>query len=186
MPLSMTIILLFSPSLKSNSMNFVLAFFLFVLFISAFSFSNTFSGIRNNYEDKTRRVKAVNPSDISSVSDRSGGVYLFWKESGSQIESKVYFAHVNTDEEYSPEINGKRISDLSFIQKSPISIPYISKDAILAWKDYSNQFTGDLFMQRISGNELLWGENGIRVTASTEPILDYSLSSDKAGNIFVS
>ena len=41
-------------------------------------------------------------------------------------------------------------------------------------------------MQRISGNELLWGENGIRVTASTEQIFDYSLSSDKAGNIFVS
>ncbi|MCK7527401.1 MAG: hypothetical protein MZV64_62250 [Ignavibacteriales bacterium] len=110
----------------------------------------------------------------------------FWKESGSQIESKVYFAHVNVDEEYSAGIVGKKISDLSFIQKSPISIPYISKDAILAWKDYSNQFAGDLFMQRISGNELLWGENGIRVTASTEPIFDYSLSSDKAGNIFVS
>jgi len=157
-----------------------------VLFFSAFSFSKTFARTKYNPEDKAHRIKAINPSDISSVSDGSSGVYLFWKESGSPIESKVYFAHVNLNEEYSSEIIGKRISDLSFIQKNPMSVPYISNDAILVWKDYSNQFTGDLFMQRISGNELLWGENGIRVTTTTEPIFDYSLNSDKAGNIFVS
>jgi len=186
LPLSITSILLFSSSFKSNGMNYVFTFFLFILFFSAFSFSKTFSRIKNNFEDKTRRVKAVNPSDISSVSDGSGGVYLFWKESGSPIESKVYFAHDNLNGEYPTEIIGKRISDLSFIQKNPVSIPYISNDAILAWKDYSNQFAGDLFMQRISEHELLWGENGIRVTASAEQIFDYALSSDKAGNIFVS
>lgn len=167
-------------------MNFVFTCFLFVLFFSVFSFSKTFAHIRYNLEDKAHRIKAVNPSDISSVSDGSSGVYLFWKESGSPIESKVYFAHVNLKEEYSTEIIGKRISDLSFIQKNPVSLSYISNDAILVWKDYSNQFTGDLFMQRFSDNELLWGESGIRVTESHEQILDYSLSSDKAGNIFVS
>ncbi len=167
-------------------MNFVFTCFLFVLFFSAFSFSKTFARIRYNLEDKAHRIKAVNPSDISSFSDGSSGVYLFWKESGSPFESKVYFAHVNLNEEYTTAIIGKRISDLSFIQKNPVSISYISNDAILAWKDYSNQFTGDIIMQRISDNELLWGENGIRVTASSEQILDYSLSSDKAGNIFIS
>jgi hypothetical protein len=166
-------------------MNFVFTCLLFVLFFSAFSFSKTFARTKYNPEDKAHRIKAVNPSDISSVSDGSNGIYLFWKESGSRIESKVYFAHINLNEEYPAEIIGKRISDLSIIQKNPLSIPYISNDAILAWKDYSNQFTGDIIMQRISDDELLWGENGIRVTASSEQILDYSLSSDLAGNIFV-
>jgi hypothetical protein len=41
-------------------------------------------------------------------------------------------------------------------------------------------------MQRISGDQLIWGENGIRVTNSSEQIFNYSLSSDNAGNIFVS
>jgi hypothetical protein len=185
LPLSITSILLFSSSYKSDGMNFVLAFFLFILFFSAFSFSNSFSRIKNNIEDKTRRIKAVNPSDISSVSDGKGGTYIFWKEGGSALESKVYFAHVNLNDEYSTKINGEKISALSFIQKNPISVSYISDDAILAWKDYSDQIVGDIFLQRISDGELLWGGNGVRVTTSPEQIFDYSLSSDNSGNIFV-
>lgn len=185
MPLSITSIFLISFSFKSDNMNFTFTCFLLVLFFSAFSFSKTFTRTKYNPEDKAQKIKAVNPSEISSVSDGSNGIYLFWKESGSRIENKVYFAHVNLNEEYPAEIIGKRISDLSIVQKNPLSIPYISNDAILAWKDYSNQFTGDIIMQRISDDELLWGENGIRVTASSEQILDYSLSSDMAGNIFI-
>jgi hypothetical protein len=186
LPLSITSILLFSSSFKSNGMNFLLTTFLSILFISAISFSKSLSRIKNNFDDKTRRVKAANPSNISSVSDGLGGVYLFWQESPSPIESKVYFAHDKLKEEYSNEIFGNRISDLSFIQKNPQSIPYISNDAILVWKDYSSQLTIELFMQRISDNELLWGENGVCVASSPEQIFNYSLSSDKAGNIFVS
>ena len=165
-------------------MNIVAAFFLFILFFSAFSFSKTFNRIKYNLEDKAYRIRATNPSDISSISDGKGGIYLFWKESRSAMESKVYFAYVNLNEEYPVQLIGKRISDLSIIQKYPMSISYILNDAILAWKDYSTNIAGDLFMQRISGDELLWGENGIRVTASAEHIFDYSLSSDRAGNIF--
>src|SRR3990172_8786200 len=155
-------------------MNFVFTCFLFVLFFSTFSFSKTFARIRYNLEDKAHRIKAVNPSDISSFSDGSSGVYLFWKESGSPFESKVYFAHVNLNEEYTTAIIGKRISDLSFIQKNPVSISYISNDSILAWKDYSNQFTRDIIMQRISDNELLWGENEIGFRPLPEKRLDHS------------
>lgn len=139
----------------------------------------------NKYGDKKSKIKAVNPDDISSVSDGSGGVYLFWGEGTSPIESKVYFAHITKNESKSEDIIPKRISVFSRIQKSPVSIPYISNDAVLLWKDYSNQFMGELFMQRISEEELLWGEDGIRITGSSEQIFEYSLSSDKAGNIFI-
>ena len=178
--------MLLSSSFKSNDTNFVFTFFLFILFLSAFSFSKTLSQIKNSLEDKTHRIKAINPSDISSISDGKGGIYLFWKESSPPMESKVYFTHINLNEGYSAEIIGKRISDLSLTQNNPMSLSYILNDAILAWKDYSNNFIGDLFMQRISGDQLIWGENSIRVTNSSEQILNFALSSDKAGNIFVS
>jgi hypothetical protein len=176
--------MLLSSSFKSNDTNFVFTFFLFILFLSAFS--KTLSQIKDVHEKKTYTIKAINSSDISSISDGKGGIYLFWKESRSPIESKVYFTHINVDEEYSAEIVGKRISDLSITQNNPMSLTYILNDAILAWKDYSNNFIGDLFMQRISGDQLIWGESGIRVTNSSEQILNFALSSDKAGNIFVS
>ena len=175
-----------SSSFKTNDTNFAFTFFLFVLFVSAFSLSKTLSQIKNNIEDKTHRIKAVKPSDISSISDGKEGIYLFWKESRPPMESKVYFTHVNLNEEYSAELIGTRISDFSITQSNPMSLSYILNDAVLAWKDYSNNFIGDLFMQRISGDQLIWGENGIRVTNSSEQIFNYSLSSDNAGNIFVS
>jgi hypothetical protein len=167
-------------------MNFLLTTCLSILFFSTFSLSKSLNRIKNNFDDKARKIKAANPSNISSISDGVGGAYLFWQESPSPIESKVYFTHDKLKEEYSKEIFGNRISYLSFIQKNPQSIPYISNDAILVWKDYSNQFTIELFMQRISDNELLWGENGVCVASSPVQIFNYSLSSDKAGNIFVS
>ena len=184
--LDMTTTIVSSTSIKSNDINCVFTFFLFILFFSTFSFSTTYSRIKYNLEDKACRIKAMNPSDICSVSDGSGGVYLFWQESGLPVGSKVYFAHVNLNKEYALKTIGKRISELSFIQMHPVAIPYIFNSAIIAWKDYSNHFTSDLFLQRISGDNLLWDDSGIRITTSPEQIFEYSLSSDKAGNIFIS
>ncbi len=177
---------LFSSSFKSNGLNFAFAILLLILFLSAFSFSKTFNLFKNNFEDKQRRIKAANASDLSSISDGKGGFYLFWKESSAPMESKVYFTRVKLHEESPTELIGKRVSNLSTVQNNPVSISYILNDAILAWKDYSTNISGDLFMQRISDDQLLWEVGGIRVTSSSEQILNYSLSSDKTGNIFVS
>ncbi len=185
MPLSITIFFLISSSYRSNSISFGFSLLLFILFFSAFPFARTLSQIKFNFGDKTHKIKATNPIDISSISDGAGGLYVFWRESASPIESRVFFAHTNLNQEHSVELFGKKISNLSFIQKNPLAVSYISNDAILTWKDYSNQFSGDIFVQRISKNELLWGENGIRITASQEPIFDCSLCSDIAGNIFI-
>ncbi len=177
---------LFSFSFKSSGLNFLFTILLFILFLSAFSFSKAFNLIKNNFEDKQRRIKVANASHFSSISDGKGGIYLFWKESSAPMESKVYFTRVNLHEEYPTELIGTRISNLSTVQNNPVSISYILNDAILAWKDYSTNIAGDLFMQRISDDQLLWEEGGIRVTNSSEQILSYSLGSDKTGNIFVS
>lgn len=181
MLLSLTTILLFSTPFRFYGINFSIILFLVVLFFPAKTFSKSF----NARENSIHLIKAVNPEDISSVADGKGGIYVFWKESHSSIESKVHFTYINLNSEYPTELTGRRISELSITQKYPISIPYIMNDAIIAWKDYSNKLTGEIFIQRISDDQLLWSESGIRVTNSSEQIFDYSLTSDKAGNIFL-
>lgn len=177
---------LYSSSFKHLGTILVIKYVLFIILFSLFPISRTFSRIKNNFENKIHKIKSENASNISAISDKKGGVYYIWQESKSPMESKVYFTHVNLNQEFPGEIIGRNVSELSLIQKDPKSISYILNDAILSWKDYSNNFIGNLFMQRISEDQLLWGENSVRVTNSTEQILNYSLNTDNAGNIFVS
>jgi hypothetical protein len=156
-----------------------------LLFFSAFPTTQTFGQLKNIFDEKVDKIKALNPTEISSVYDGKGGVYIFWKESRSKMESKIYFTHSNLMDESYGTILGTNISDISFFQSSPFSIPYLLGDIVLAWKDYSNQLSGDLYLQRISKNDLLWNRTGIRINNSPEQIIKYSLSADDAGNIFV-
>lgn len=181
MLLSTTTMLFFSTTFRPYGINFSVILFFIVLFFSANTFGKSFNAV----EKSRRLIKAVNPEDISSVTNGKGGIYIFWKESRSSIESKVHFAYTDLNSDYPSELTGRRISELSITQKNPISIPYIMNDAIIAWKDFSNKISGEIFIQRISDDQLLWSESGIRVTNSSEQIFDYSLTSDIAGNIFL-
>lgn len=177
--------LLLSFSFRSNGINFLFMLISCVLFFSAASSSFSSSDLKSKGEKDIFKIKAANPLEISSVPDGLGGMYFFWKESLTPINSKLYFAHIDLNSPVHESISGKKISELSFVQKNPLSIPYISNNAVLIWKDYSSQFTEDLYLQRISGDSLLWGENAVRVTNSPEHTIDFTLSSDQAGNIFI-
>lgn len=177
--------LLLSFSLRSSKPNLAFTIFFLVLFLSAFQFSKTLAKTKNRYDNKTLRIKLLNASDFSSISNGNGTIYMFWKEGSSPMQSKVFFAHVDLGKEYPSTIDGKNISNLGTVMNNPISASYMINEAIVAWKDYSTSFVGDLFMQRISGDQILWDVGGIRVTNSSEQLLNFSLGSDKTGNIFV-
>lgn len=162
-----------------------LGFILFlILFFSLFP-KNTIGQTEGSFEGSVLKIKAVNPSDISAVLNPNGGIYFFWKEGRATIESKVFYAYVDLTKKTSQNILGTNISHLSIVQNYPKSSSYISTDAILAWKDYTNQPTGDLYLQRISKNELLWNRPGIKANNSPGHIFDYNISTDKSGNIFL-
>ncbi len=170
---------------RSISFNFIVGFVFFVLFISVTPFTKTFSQLKITLEEKLRRISNISPQNISAITDRKNGVYLFWHEGKSRLDSKVSFAYLNFTDEMNPEIEGKNVSELSFIQTNPKAVAYISGDAVLAWRDYSNPGSADLYMQRFSGNEMLWLKTGVRVNNSPGQVIDYSICADDAGNIFV-
>lgn len=174
--------LIISPGQNDLIINYKI--FLLIAFVASFAFT-TFSKNMNKYEDKIYKLKANNPSNISTVSEASGGVYIFWEESNSPIDSKVYFAYCHSSSSNLNSLVSKRICEFSTIQKEPISAQYLKNDAVIVWKDYSSQFSGDLYIQRISGYDFVWGEAGVKVTNSSEHIFDFSFSSDNAGNIFL-
>lgn len=177
--------LIFNCSRRYFYADSICAVLLLILFFSLVPAKKTISQIANSLENSDYRIKASNPSDISAVFNNDGGVYLFWKEGRSTIESKVYYAYLDYKIKLPGEITGENISNLSIIQNYPKSILYISKEAVLAWKDYSNQPTGDLYLQRFEKDKQIWNKPGIKINYNSEQIFDYSLCSDRAGNIFV-
>lgn len=175
----------FYPYLSKSSCLDQVAWILFLfLFFSLAPLKKTIGRIENSFENSVYKIKALNPSDISSVFNSNEGIYFFWKEGRSTIESKVYYAYVDFANKSKSQILKENISQLSIVQNYPKAVSYISTDVILAWKDYTNQSTGDLYMQRVSKNQLIWNKPGIKINNSPNQILDYSISSDKAGNIF--
>ncbi len=170
---------------RSISFNFIVGFVFFVLFISVTPFTKTFSQLKITLEEKLRRISNLKAENISAITDRKNGVYLFWHEVKSRLDSKVSFAYLSFTDEMNPEIEGKNVSELSFIQTNPKAAAYISGDAVLAWRDYSNPGSADLYMQRFSGNEMLWLKTGVRVNNSPGQVIDYSICADDAGNIFI-
>ena len=175
-----------SIQISSFKLTELLVTFLSILSLSA-AFTFTALGQKaSNMENYQRIIKANNPFEISTISDGLDGLYLLWQEGSTPLENKVYFTHIDLAQKIRTNTFGKKISELSRIQTNPKIYPYLSNNAIVAWKDYSGQFSGELFLQRISNDSLMWNESGILLTKSDEQIFDYSLCSDKAGNIFFS
>lgn len=184
-----TLLLSFSnASLKISAFNLI-EFLITLLSIFNLCGVFTFTALGQeaiNMDSYQQIIKANNPFKISTISDGLGGLYLVWQEGTTPLENKVYFTHIDSVQKFPANISGKKISELSRIQTNPKIFPYLSNNAILAWKDYSGHFSGELFLQRISNESFLWNEVGIPITNSDEQIFDYSLCSDKAGNIFFS
>jgi hypothetical protein len=162
-----------------------MGFVFFILFISVIPFAKTFSQLKITLEDKIQRISGTNAANISSITDRRNEIYIFWQEGKSRLDSKVLFSFLNYADETNTAIEGKNVSDLSFIQTNPKAIAYISSDAVLAWRDFSNPGSVDLYIQRFSGDEMLWLKTGIRANNSPGQVIDYSICADDAGNIFV-
>lgn len=178
-------VILMSATTRHSSMGVTSSALLVILFFSLIPHVKNYCSQKTPVDRNIHKIKASNPTDISTVCDGKSGIYVFWKESRSSVENKILYAYVDFSKEYRDEVAGKKIIEMSFIQKSPASISYISNDAVVAWKDYSIQPYGEIFMQRISGENFVWDEGGIRINNNSGQIIDYSFCSDKAGNIFL-
>lgn len=185
MLLNMLGVILMSAAARHSGIGLISSALLVVLFFSVFPNVKNYCDQKTLSDRNVHKIKASNPTDISTVCDGISGIYVFWRESRSSVENKILYAYIDFAKEHLEEITGKKIIEMSFIQKSPASISYVSNDAVVAWKDYSIQPYGEIFMQRISGERFVWDEGGIRINNTSGQIIDYSFCSDKSGNIFV-
>jgi hypothetical protein len=142
----------------------------------------------NNPALNTRIViDGSKPVNISSVEDLKGGAFIFWEDNKSGFQNEIFFIHMDGNGKVSFQADGKKISELSGDKYSPAVSQNLPNTAVVVWKDYSNNKNGNLFAQRVYNNgNLLWGAKGVQVTPDYPELIDYSVCSDKNGNVYIS
>ena len=168
-----------------NSKNYSLLFLLVIVFASFSSVSAQW--VKDPDTNTKLVVNTTDPVDISSVKDFNGGAFIFWQDKKKDSSSEVYFIHVNADGTVSLRADGKDVSTLKEGKENPVCSENLPNSAVVIWKDFSESESGSLFAQRVSANgDYLWNEKGVQLTDGSNDIYDYSIVSNKKGNVFIS
>ena len=160
-----------------------------ILVVIVFGYFNTpFAQWVNNPGTNTKLVIDTNdPVNISSVRDFNGGAYIFWQDKKENSINHIYFIHLDADGLVSLRSDGKDISSSTGMKELPVCSENIHNTAVVVWKDYSFNKTGELFAQRLAVNgDYLWNSRGVQLTDSNQKVFDYSIASDKKGYTYVS
>jgi hypothetical protein len=170
---------------KSENARLLFKFFIVLFFIVINSSEAQWV---NNPAQNTKLVfDAHDPVNISTAADNKGGAFLFWEDNKPSFQNDIYFVHVDGNGKASFRADGKKIVQLSGEKRNPISAVNQPNTAIVVWKDFTLHAKGELYAQKVLNNgNLLWSDNGLQLTNSSNEISDYSIDSDKNGNVFVS
>ncbi|MEI7811202.1 MAG: hypothetical protein WCJ01_02120 [Ignavibacteria bacterium] len=127
------------------------------------------------------------PLNISTTVDNNGGGFIFWEDKTDSINSNIYFQHFTEDGMIDFRADGKQISKRLTHKNSAISCASSQLTSVVIYKDYGNNKSGDLYVQKVSNRgDLLWTDNGKKITDFNGDAIDPSIASDFKGNIFVS
>jgi hypothetical protein len=160
---------------------------LIVSVLLLFSLSELNAQWVNNPAENTRVVYDLNnPININAVTDQNGGIFISWQDNITGLQDEVRFMHIDSNGDISFRADGKRISESTGNQENPVAVSTEKNNAVIAWKDFSKNKSGDLLLQKVqSGGSILWKLNGIKINRLKNEISDYSVCSNQQGEVFI-
>lgn len=164
--------------------NFTLMSLLLVLVFFA---SDVNAQWTNNLLQNTLLVRDTkNPINIQSVENPDGGIFIVWEDIKVKTPD-IFFQHIDLSGRVSLRADGKRISSTNGKKEKPVFSNSMDNSVVIAYKDFSFSSVGELYTQKVyNTGSLGWGDEGIKVSSSQYQILDFSLSTDRLGNTFIS
>ncbi len=172
---------------NNNSYSSLFLLVTFIVLVFGFFSSASAQWVEDPGTNTKLVVNTTDPVNISSVKDFNGGAFIFWQDKKKDSSSEVYFIHVDADGTVSLRADGKDISTLKDGKENPVCSENLPNSAVVIWKDFSESESGSLFAQRVSANgDYLWNEKGVQLTDGSNDVYDYSIASDKKGNVFIS
>jgi hypothetical protein len=142
----------------------------------------------SNPEVNTKIVSDVlNPINLSTVTDGSGGGFVFWQDTKNDGFNRIYYIHFNNDASISFRTDGKRVTIAKGSQVNPVVKYGNDGNAVVLWLGSDEKGKNELCVQKLtSKGNLIWSENGIKITNTIDDVSDYSMVVDRIGNIYVS
>ncbi|MBZ0200559.1 MAG: T9SS type A sorting domain-containing protein [Ignavibacteriaceae bacterium] len=142
----------------------------------------------NNPEQNTKLVvDAVNPINISAVSDLKGGSFIFWQDNRDGFQTDVYFLHADGNGNASFRADGKILSSLNGDKANPVPVNSGANSVVVVWRELKGNYGDNLFAQKVQSNgSLLWSNKGIKLTNIKQNITDFSVDSDNKGFTYTS
>ncbi|MHB8851930.1 MAG: hypothetical protein ACYC6P_01075, partial [Ignavibacteriaceae bacterium] len=102
-------------------------------------------------------IETVDPINISAISDRNNGAFVFWQDNKFGFQNEIFFMHVDESGRISFRADGKKITNLLGQAENPVCTASLPNSAVVIWKDFARSKNGDLLAQRVSQNgTLLW------------------------------
>ena len=141
-----------------------------------------------NPEVNTEIVSDVlNPVNLSAVTDGTGGGFVFWQDAKDDGIERVYYIHFDNDASISFRTDGKRVTLAKGSQVNPVVKYGNDGKSVVLWCGTDENGKSELYVQKLTAKgNLLWSDNGIKITNSVDDVSDYSMIVDKIGNVYVS
>jgi hypothetical protein len=140
----------------------------------------------NNPAENTKVVYDLSePINITALSDYNGGAFILWEDNVTGLQNEISFMHIESNGNISFRADGKKISRTIGDQDNPVAVSTGKSTAVIAWKDFSVNKSGDLLMQKVNSNgSILWNQ-GIKINKSKMNISDYSLCANRNGEVYI-
>jgi predicted lipoprotein with Yx(FWY)xxD motif len=121
------------------------------------------------------------------TSDGANGAIIVWTDSRSGTTPDIYSQRISAAGDVQWTADGVAVSTALRDQFSPAITSDGANGAIIAWDDYRNGTTRDIYSQRISAaGDVQWTSNGVAIcTAFYEQLLSGIISDGASGAIIV-
>ncbi len=142
--------------------------------------------VSNPAENTRVAFDLADPINITAAGDQNGGAFIFWEDNVTGLQNEVRFMHIDSNGNMSIQAQGNRVSEKSGDQDNPVSVSAGKNTAVVAWKDFSFNTTGNLLIQKVQADgSIFWNPEGVKINSYNKEISDYSLCSDANSEIYV-
>jgi len=129
---------------------------------------------------------SVNPVNITSVEDGSGGAFIFWQDTKANAPSDISFLHFDNNGNVSFRADGKSVSSLTDEKKNPVAEGNHSQTAVVLWENISSG-KSCLYGQVVRSNGVsAWNDEGMKINAGQLVLVNYNVSLDEKNTTYIS
>jgi hypothetical protein len=120
------------------------------------------------------------------MSDGAGGAMIVWQDFRNGVDMDVYAQRINSSGVAQWGANGVAVSALASGQDSPVMVSDGAGGAVIAWNDYRNSATADVYAQRINGSGISqWTANGVAISVAPNYQADLVIVGDGASGAII-